>query len=197
MNKRLQMLVEGGIMAAIAMVLSYIPIELPNAAFDLSIGMIPILVYSIRWGAIPGVVCSTVWGLLHIVLGKVYMLSVLQVIFEYPFAFAFAGIGGIFAIKAKSSIFSKETGAHGKTVLWLSIAAFASAFARWFWHFWAGVVIWAEYAPKGVSPFIYSLIVNGASFLANGVMLAVVLVILANAAPVVFRTGVVQSANAK
>ncbi|MDR1778865.1 MAG: energy-coupled thiamine transporter ThiT [Clostridiales Family XIII bacterium] len=181
--RKLVVFVEGAVMAAAAMALSYIPIEAPNAAFDLSLGLIPIAVYSIRRGTLPGVVAGFVWGVLKILIGKPYILSIPQVIFEYPFAFAFAGFAGVLALKVRRAVAEKKT---GRTLTLVSVSMAIGVFARWFWHFWAGVIVWGDYAPEGMSPYLYSLLFNGASFLANTAMLIIIIFALAKTAPRLF-----------
>ena len=53
--------------------------------------MVPLVLYSFRRGLLPGVAAGFVWGMLNIILGTAMknFLSVPQIIFEYPFAFAF------------------------------------------------------------------------------------------------------------
>ncbi|MDR3364437.1 MAG: energy-coupled thiamine transporter ThiT [Clostridiales Family XIII bacterium] len=182
-NTKLIALVEGAIIAAIAVALSFIPLNTANAAFDLSLGLIPLGVYALRRGLVPGLAVGFVWGLLLIMLGKAYILTIPQVLLEYPLAFAFGGFGGIFSGTLKRGFASGKTGAIVRTVVF---AAIASAVARWFFHFWAGVVFWGSYAPEGMSPYVYSFIANGASAAANAVMLAVVLSILVAKARTLF-----------
>jgi thiamine transporter len=183
-NNRLTILIEGAIVAALAMALSFIPIELPNASLDLSLGMIPLCVFAIRRGVLPGICVGFVWGLLHILLGKAYVIHPLQGFFEYPFAFAFAGFMGVYAKKVREYL---SSGRLKKAIPFLILSVTVGVFARWFWHFWAGVIVWGSYAPKGMSPWIYSLIMNGSSFLLNAACLAVVMLALAKTAPRLFR----------
>jgi thiamine transporter len=206
-HNNLLTLVEGAIIAAIAMVLSFIPIEMPNAAFDLSLGLIPLSVYAVRRGALPAVAVGAVWGLLHLVGGKAYILSIPQFILEYPFAFAFGGLFGLFAKRIRTALASAgrasasvqksedggnlapDTAGAGKGVApWIILASLVCTLSRWFWHFVAGGVVWAEYAPSGTNPWLYSLMMNGASFVANAVMLIVVMLALVKVAPRLFRT---------
>jgi thiamine transporter len=197
MNTKLVTLIEGAVIAAIAMALSFIPIEMPNAAFDLSLGLIPLAVYAARRGFLPAVCAGFVWGLLHIVLGRAYILNIPQVIFEYPFAFAFGGFFGLYAKQIRSAIFGR-TGAtaaitqqtkavRGGVVAWIVAASVTATFARWIWHFFAGALVWAEYAPEGMNPWLYSFLLNGASFVANAAMLIIVITALAKTAPRLFR----------
>jgi thiamine transporter len=197
-NSNLVTLVEGAVVAAVAMALSFIPIEAPNAAFDLSLGLIPLAVYAVRRGAAPAVAVGAVWGLLHLIGGKAYILSIPQFILEYPFAFAFGGLFGLFARRIRATLadprktadegsaISGRAGA-GSAAPWIVLASVVCALSRWFWHFVAGGLVWAEYAPPGMNPWLYSLVMNGASFIGNAVMLIVVTLALAKAAPKLFR----------
>lgn len=187
MSKRmdLRVWIEGTVIAALAMALSFIPIQTANSAFDLSLGLVPLAVYSYRRGLIPGLTAGFVWGLLNILLGSAMknFISVPQIIFEYPFAFAFGGMGGIFANKIQGAIHNKQ---QSKAVSYVVLGGIVAALARWFWHYWAGVFVWGMYAPKGMSPYLYSLIFNGGSAIANAIYVAVVVSILVKVAPALF-----------
>jgi thiamine transporter len=183
-NNKLITMIEGAIIAGVCVTLSFIPINTANAAFDLSLGLIPLVVYALRRGLGPGLAAGLVWGLLLIVLGKAYILTIPQVILEYPVAFALGGFGGVFSGSLK-----KELAIHKishKAILTVVFAGILSALARWFVHFWAGVIFWGSYAPEGMNPYLYSFIFNGASAAANAAMLALILAILVNAARMLF-----------
>jgi thiamine transporter len=188
-------MVEGAVIAAVAMGLSLIPIELPNAAFDLSLGLVPLAIFAVRRGFLPAVAAGLVWGLIHPLFGHAYIMSIPQFLFEYPFAFAFGGFFGLFAKPIRGALAHFEGGQArpqgaktGQLLLWVALASIVATLARWFWHFLAGATVWAEYAPEGMNPWLYSLIMNGASFLANAVMLLVVVGALARTAPRLFRS---------
>lgn len=66
---------------------------------------------------------------------------------------------------------------------WICLSVLAGSFARYFWHFVAGVFFWGSYAPKGQSAFLYSFITNGVTMIGNGILCAAVAAILFNAAP--------------
>lgn len=181
----LRVWVEGTIVAAMAMVLSFIPIEVANSGLDISLGLVPLVLYSYRRGVLPGLSAGFIWGLLNIVLGTAMknFISVPQIIFEYPFAFTFGGMGGLFSVKIKQAI----SNAQNKTAIsYILLGGFVAVFARWFWHFWAGVLVWGIYAPKGMSPYLYSFIMNGTSAVGNTIYVGVVLVILFKVAPQLF-----------
>ncbi|MDR3304489.1 MAG: energy-coupled thiamine transporter ThiT [Clostridiales Family XIII bacterium] len=174
-NTKLLTMLEGAIIAVIAFVLSYVPLQTANAALDLSLGLIPLGVYALRRGLGPGLAAGLIWGLLLILFGKAYILSLPQVILEYPIAFAFGGFGGIFSGRLRKALSEKNQISIVLTVVFAGIAA---AVARWFFHYWAGVIFWGSYAPEGMSPFLYSFIANGTSAAMNAAMLAIISAIM-------------------
>lgn len=177
--------IEGTLVAAMAMALSFIPIQAFNSGLDLSLGLVPLVLFSYRRGAIAGLTAGLVWGLLNIVLGNAManFISVPQIIFEYPFAFAFGGLGGVFAKKVQTALAGS---AKRSALIYVILGGIVAVVSRWFWHFWAGVFVWGMYAPEGVSPYLYSFTLNGASALMNVIYVAVVLGILVQIAPQLF-----------
>jgi thiamine transporter len=182
-HSKLLAMTEGALIVAVSVALSYIPLNLPNAAFDLSLGLIPLGVYALRRGLVPGLASGFVWGLLLIVLGKAYFMAPLQVLLEYPAAFALGGMGGLFSKRLRHALADKNAGRVAAAVVFAGIIA---ACARWFVHFWVGVFVWGVYAPEGQSPYVYSGIMNGASAAANAVMLVAALTMIAKTFPWVF-----------
>lgn len=178
----LRVWIEGTVVAAMAMALSFIPIQSANSAFDLSLGLVPIILYSYRRGVLPGLTAGFIWGLLNIVLGSAMknFVSVPQIIFEYPFAFAFSGMGGVFAGKIQAALSKKNS---QQALMYALLGGLLAVCSRWFWHYWAGVIVWGMYAPEGVSPYWYSFIFNGASAVANTIYVGAVLGILLKVAP--------------
>ena len=66
-------------------------------------------------------------------------------------------------------------------------ASLVGVFARFFWHFIAGGIFWGAYAPKGMNPWIYSIVMNGISALASGAAAIAVLLLLYAVAPSIYR----------
>lgn len=187
MSKKLKIHVwiEGTIVAAMAMVLSYIPIEIANSGIDLSLGLVPIILYAYRRGAYAGISAGFIWGLLAIVLGSAMknFVSVFQILMEYPFAFAFSGLAGIFSNKIQAGLKQNH---FKKVLIYVIFGSFLSVVSRWFWHFWAGVFIWGIYAPEGMSPYMYSFVLNGTSALLNSLYVGIVLSLLLKTTPRLF-----------
>ncbi|WP_368251848.1 energy-coupled thiamine transporter ThiT [Enterococcus sp. 2201sp1_2201st1_B8_2201SCRN_220225] len=166
MNRNLRVWVEGTIIAAMAMALSYIPLDI-GPSLSISLGQIPLTVFALRRGWKPGVFAAALWGLLHFPAGKVYYLAVSQVLIEYPIAFAFAGFAGVAAVKLHQAI---KDGDDKRARLAIIQGTLIGVGARYFWHFVAGVIFWGAYAVWGMSPFVYSLVTNGISGIATGIV---------------------------
>ena len=168
-------LAEIAIVAALAMALSLIPPQV--MWFEISLGTLLIALISLRHGTLIGIITGLIWGLLHFVLGKVYFLSVPQVLIEYVLAFSFAGFAGL----ARQPFI--KTGKDRFIVL----AIVLGALAKYFWHFVAGVIFWSDYAWKGWGAVSYSLIINGVSCLLTMIVGSIILLVIRKAAPKLFK----------
>ena len=113
---RLSILVETALVAAFAMALSYIPDF--ASWFSPSFGAIPLVLFSLRRGPKYGILAGTIWGLLHFILGKVWYLSVSQVVIEYLFAFASMGLAGFFAAPFQKALRQEH---KGRTLIYASL----------------------------------------------------------------------------
>jgi len=182
MNSNTKIWVEGTIIAALAMILSFIPTNI-GSSFSVSLGQIPLTVFAIRRGWRPGLMAGLVWGLLHFPLGQVWYLSVLQVLIEYPFAFTFVGFAGLYSKKIQAAI---KTNAGKRVIALLINASLLGATARYFWHFVAGWIFWGAYALWNLNPWLFSLVMNSASGLATALVTAIVLVFLYRTVPQIF-----------
>lgn len=91
----IQMLVEGGIMIALAIILNQIKIyTAPNGGSITAGSMLPILIFSIKWGVGPGFIVGACYGILDFIL-KPYFFHPIQLILDYPLAFGLLGLAGI------------------------------------------------------------------------------------------------------
>ena len=183
--------VEGTIIAALSMALSFIPLSI-GPSFSISLGQIPLAVFALRRGTKPAILAAFIWGMLHFPLGQAYFLSVIQVLIEYPIAFTFAGFTGVAAVKLRQALAENNLRSAQKQIIW---GVLVGAVARYFWHFVAGVVFWGSYALWGMNPWIYSLVMNGASGLATAVVTVIVLVILLKMIPTIFTPNDVKQTS--
>lgn len=178
----LRTLMEVSIFAAFAMMLDMIPSIQVTPAIKFSFAMVPIFIVALRWGIKAGFASGFLWGLLQVVLGEAggQILTPLQGFIEYFVAFSFVGAAGLFAPAVKKVLKSE-----GKPmlVLLLFAAIFIGGFARYIWHFIAGIIFWGKFAPPGQSAFLYSLIANGTSYIASSLACFIVIALLVTTAP--------------
>lgn len=167
MSKKMntQILVEGGIMVALAFVLGQIKLfSLPQGG-SVTLGlMIPVIFYSLRHGVGAGVLAGVVLGLLELIDG--YFLSVPQVILDYPVAFGALGLSGLFSKQFKEK----------KSIVPVFCGTFVGVFGRFVAAVLSGVIFFADYAKEvNMNPWTYSIEYN-ASYL--GIELAIAVVVI-------------------
>ncbi|MEO1768609.1 energy-coupled thiamine transporter ThiT [Candidatus Enterococcus ferrettii] len=182
MHNKTRIMVEGTIVAALAFMISLIPTNI-GSSFTISLGMIPLTIFALRRGLRPALLSAFIWGILHFPAGDVYYLSLPQVLIEYPIAFTFAGFAGIYATKVQQALLNNNSREVTKNII---LGSFAGTGARFFWHFIAGVVFWGSYALWGMNPWMFSLIMNGASGIATGIFTATITIIVVKKVPQLF-----------
>lgn len=182
MHNKTRIMVEGTIVAALSFMLSLIPTNI-GSSFTISLGMIPLTIFAFRRGLRPALLSAFIWGILHFPAGDVYYLSVLQVLIEYPIAFTFAGFAGLYAPRVQQNLLDDNLQEAIKNIVLGSLLGTGS---RFFWHFIAGVIFWGSYALWGMNPWIFSLVMNGASGIATGIVTSIVTVIAVRKVPQLF-----------
>ncbi|MGR3741977.1 energy-coupled thiamine transporter ThiT [Companilactobacillus sp. DQM5] len=172
----LQVTVEGAIITAFAMALNYLPHTTGISAVEFSYGLVPLIIFAFRRGIVPATLSGLTWGILDLILrgiGDGSVLNPLQGFLEYFIAFALVGLAGTGYTKIQSDLRSNKS-------IMLSAILFGSLgiVSKYFIHFIAGGYYWGSYAPKGMNPWVYSLVVNGGSAIANIILVIVVLLLL-------------------
>lgn len=138
-------LIEGGIMVALAYVLSFVTVyKMPNGGSVTAASMIPIIIYALRWGPKAGIFAGTIYGIIQFVLGPKYSMHIISILFDYVVAFGLLGVAGFF----KGNIVKEMFG------------IFVAVFMRFACHVVSGVYVWGIYAPKGVEPLNYAIVYN-------------------------------------
>lgn len=164
-----KMLVEAGIMIALAFLLSRIKIyQAPNGGSVTAGSMIPILLFAMRWGVGPGLLTGATFGLLKLIMGG-YIFTPIQAILEYPVAFGLLGLAGI-----SYNLMSRKRGNYlFNTVL----PVFLAIGARFICHFLAGIIFFGEYAGDQ-NAVLYSLIYQSTylipEFIVSAVLISIV-----------------------
>ncbi len=138
---RTKAVVYGGLCVAVAFVLSYIRLyRWPQGGSITIASPLPIFVYAYIFGPAAGIAAGTAYGLLQLVQDP-YILHPFQVFLDYILAFAAWGLAGFFRKN-------------------ISLGIIFGGVGQIFSSFLSGVIFFASYAPEGMSPIIYSLVVN-------------------------------------
>lgn len=122
--------------------------ELPFGGSATLASMLPIIVIALLYGPTLGVLTGFLYGLINFIIGPAYILHPIQVLFDYTLPFMAVGFAGILK---KNGVIT-------------TIFAFS---LRFVFHFIAGVIFWASYAPDGMSPIVYSFLYNGTYLLVD------------------------------
>lgn len=123
---------------AASFVLSYIRFyHWPQGGSITPGSMIPLMLFAYIYGPAEGILAGMVYGILQLIQDP-FIVHWVQVLLDYPLAFGALGLAGYF----KSNF---------------SIGVIAGGFGRIFFHFLSGVFFFANYAPEGMNPIIYSL----------------------------------------
>ena len=158
-----RMLCEGAIMVALALVLNQLKIfRLPNGG-SITLEMLPIFFFAVRWGVGPGLLAGFAFGLLQMFIDGAVAWGWQSLLLDYLVAFTPLGLAGVFK--------GKSWGIFAGTVL--------GSVVRFIVHFISGITIYAIVAPTELfnmtftSPWMYSLAYNG-SYMAIDMALCLV-----------------------
>ncbi len=154
-----KIIAEIAVFVALATVLSYIKLfSLPQGGSVTAASMVPILWLALRRGPKVGLFAATLYGVVQLVLGP-YIVHPAQVLLDYPIAFGLLGVAGFFQ---KRPFIGASLGVIGRF-----IAAFLS-----------GIIFFADYAPEGMHPAVYSVVYNGGYLLVELVISIYVIYLL-------------------
>ena len=159
-------MIEGALCIALSIVLSKINLfEMPQGG-SVDFKLVPLLLFTYRRGIRWGIRAGALTGVVKILLGA-YFYNVIQVILDYPLTYAFVGLAAI-----SPKIFGLILAAAGQIAC--SVIS--------------GVVFFAEYAPEGQSPLVYSLFYNvpvlGVKYILSGIAALILWKALDKALPV-------------
>lgn len=163
-REKIMAVAAGGICLALAEVLSIIKLyEMPQGGSVTLASMLPIILFALCFGPAWGLGVAFLYSILQVMIGA-YIMSPLQVLCDYTFAFTALGAAGFFA--AKSSLRTVESNILRRLRLipyWkIMIATVIAMLGRLVFSFISGIVFYASYAPEGQAVWLYSLIYNGA-----------------------------------
>ncbi|MGG2056571.1 energy-coupled thiamine transporter ThiT [Lysinibacillus pakistanensis] len=177
-KKRLLMLVEIAIFAAIGLVLDQISFKVWAQGGSVSLVMVPIILIAFRWGLLPGLTTGFLIGVMQTMFGPT-IVHWLQGLLDYGFAFT---VVGLVAIVRRPVLEAANNLNKTKMALYIIVGTVLAGFLRYAAHTVAGAVFFSEYAGDQ-NAWIYSIIYNGTYMLPATVLTAIVGVLLFTAAP--------------
>ncbi|MEG2420759.1 MAG: energy-coupled thiamine transporter ThiT [Oscillospiraceae bacterium] len=147
----LRALVEGALFVAVAYVLGLIKIfHLPQGG-SISLLMLPVLFYSVRWGVARGMLAGCALGIIDFMLGGGIAIGWQSILGDYVVACTLLGLAGLFRGKKWSPFAGIVVGSLGRFLsIWVT-----------------GATLWGEYMPEdflGLSmtnEWFYSFLYNG------------------------------------
>lgn len=170
------------IMLALATVLNLFKLyTLPNGG-SVTIGsMVPIILMALLYGPEVGLVTGFLFGIITLLLNP-YILAPVQVLFDYPLAFMALGLAGYikkskYIEKLLCKLTKSSPSSRRVDTLQNILAALVGILGRFICACISGVVFFASYAPKGMSPYLYSIIYNG-SYLGLDTIICIIILIL-------------------
>lgn len=145
------MLAEGGVLIALALVLGMLkPYEFPNGG-SISLEMLPLFVFCIRWGFGRGLLACTAFGILQVFVQGAVAYGWVSIILDYIVAFMPLCLCGLGKGKPGGLFWGSALGAFGRFLI----------------HFISGITIYRILAPTEVlgttfdNPYLYSAVYNG------------------------------------
>lgn len=146
-----RMLCEGAIMIALSLVLGLFKLfELPQGG-SISLEMLPLLLFCVRWGVGSGFVACFAFGILQVFVQGAVSCGWASILLDYVVAFGVIGVAG----------FGRG---HKYGIFWGSVLGAA---ARFIIHFLSGITIYKIVAPTEIfgtvfdNPVLYSIVYNG------------------------------------
>ena len=146
---------------ALAVVCSQIKLfRLPTGGSITLFSMLFVVLIGYWYGPVVGLLAGVTYGLLRLVLGP-YIVSLPQMLVDYPIAFGALGISGFFC--------NRKNG--------LLIGYIAAVLGRFFFAVLSGVIFFGMYAPEGMNPILYSISYNGFYLFAEGLLTVILLAV--------------------
>ena len=149
-------MIEGALCIALALVLTKINLFAMPQGGSVDIELVPLLLFAYRRGPKLGILVGALTGVMKVLTGA-YVLNPVQLVLDYILAYAFVGIAAFYP-----------------KFLWLILAALGQLAS----HVVSGAIFFAQYAPSGWNPWLYSIIYNAPVVVAKYAISSVIAIIL-------------------
>lgn len=167
-HKAIRMICEGALMVVLAQVLDFFPLWKMPWGGTISLNMVPMIFFACRWGLGAGLLSGFVFGIVQFMYAGGIALGWQSILGDYLVAYVALGLAGLFTGKSWSIYAGTAVGCA----------------ARFLVHYVVGATIWAEYMPEVffgmtmTTPWLYSLLYNGAYMLPATALCYVVFALL-------------------
>ncbi len=149
-------IVTGALSIALAFILSYIRLyKMPQGGSITPASMLPIFLFAYIYGSKKGLIVAVAFGFLQYLQDPGSVIHWAQLIIDYIFAFGALAAAGLFRKNIVPGILLGSA-------------------LRLFFAVLSGVIFFAEYAPAGQSPIIYSLVYNASYMIPEAIICCVV-----------------------
>ncbi|GEK34662.1 energy-coupled thiamine transporter ThiT [Kurthia sibirica] len=182
-HKRLVMMIEIAVFAAIAVLLDNLVLFKMPQGGSVSLAMLPIVLMALRWGTLQGMITGFLVGLLQIAFGPT-IFSPLQGFIDYFLAFTVVGLAGVVRGRVISASVKKSS---SKMLMWILVGTALGGVLRFIAHTAAGVAFFSAYAGEQ-NVYVYSIVYNGSYMLPAIILTTIVIYLLFKAAPKLFVT---------
>jgi thiamine transporter len=143
--------------------------------------MVPLVVLALMRGPAVGMLAGAFCGSLDIVI-EPFIFHPVQVVMDYPVAFALIGLSGILAPLVKRAVDSDKT---FPAVMGIALASLIGVFGRFVAATVSGFVFFQDTFPETMNPWVYSIVYNASYLLPS---LVFTIIATAVTVPVILRT---------
>lgn len=150
-----KVLVLGGMCIALSFILSFFKImRMPQGGSVTLASMFPLALYAFIFGPVAGTIAGFAYGILDFIQGA-YAAHWISILLDYPLAYACLGLVGFIPMLFKKA--SAKNSFSASIPFQFTLGLFIALTGRLFMHILSGVVFFAEYAPEGMNPWVYSV----------------------------------------
>lgn len=167
-------LVEGAVFVALAEILGYIKIgHLPNGG-SVSLLMLPVIVYALRWGLAHGLLAGLALGVMDFLLGGGLAIGWQSILGDYVIALTLLGLAGL---------------GHKRGLPGIIAGSVLGCLGRFLSIWVTGATLWGIYMPDEfmgmtmTNEWFYSLLYNGITIGVSAVITVLICVVLYNVKP--------------
>ncbi len=164
----IQKMVTSAIMAALAVILTWLEIQVGPAGGSINIVMVPIILIAYRYGVSWGIATGLVVGLVKCIIGGGIGWGLPSILLDYVLAYGAVGLAGV----------------TRKMKFGLPIGALIGALSRFVIHFISGITIYAIATSTEIAGIVtsnsvlFSVIYNGLYMLPSTVIVVIVALII-------------------